>query len=358
MWFLIGLFTFACCAAWLAWVRWNVAWSGDRWGVGRFQRRTNKGQLIMLRVGMDTNSELDFEFKREGWYDRLAKRIGIADEPQVGNPVFDDEVYVIADEPRVAAFLAQDQALLLRMRSLVCAATRGFEFRRLVCRRGQLWVMLKPSGGIADESGEINWALAELEALSNALPAVPGYGQRAFDRRFMITAVLFGLSAGLALNAIVQGFRLLMIHFPFTVDDGRLWTLSLLLGAVIVCALLFAALVLLGRSARLHLLMAEILLYGGFGGVGTAFIELRDFNMEVDPGPPTLLSAQVTGKHKHTGKSTRYYLEVSDWNGTGRTQSIQVDYSTYAGFSTGDALQVRQWPGALHVRWVERFEVP
>jgi hypothetical protein len=138
------------------------------------------------------------------------------------------------------------------------------------------------------------------------------------------------------------------------VDDGQLWSLALPLAVAIVCALLFTTLLLLGRSARVHLVLGQVLLFGGFGAVGTAFTELRDFNMETDRGPPVMLSAAVVGKRiSHGRRSTSYYVELSDWNGGGRRQSVQVSNPQFHRFEAGMSVQVRQWPGALGVRWVE-----
>jgi len=357
MWSLIGLLCLAGFAVYLAHERWNVDWRGDRSGPGRIKRYTNKGRLTLLRVGMATPSALDFELKRESWIDGLAKSIGISVEPQVGSPSFDEQVYVISDDARLTAMLRSDPALLMRVQRLVGSSARGFEFKRLVCRRGQLWVNLRPSGSGPDEFGEIQWALGELQELSGALPALPPYKPRGLDVRFRRTVVVLGIAGALALNAVVQFFRLVLTHFPFTVDDAQLWSLALPLAAAIVCALVFATLLLLGRSARVHLVLGEVLLFGGFGAVGTAFVELRDFNMEADRGPVAELPSMVEGKHFSRGRrSTTYYLYLTDWNGGGKTRHVTVSHSDYNLYLTGDAVTVRQWPGALGIRWVERIE--
>jgi hypothetical protein len=354
MWTVLGLLCLAAFAVASGISRWNVDWSGERSGPGRFKRYTNKGKLMLLRVGMETPSELDFELKRESWIDGLAKSLGISREPQVGSSRFDELVYVISDDTRLTALLRQDPQLLMRVQRLVGTGVNGFEFKRLVCRRGQLWVNLKPTASVANEYGEVQWALGELQALSDALPALAPFKQRSLDRRFLHAVLVLGISGGLALNGVLQLVRLSLTHFPFTVDDGQLWSLALPLAVAIVCALLFTTLLLLGRSARVHLVLGQVLLFGGFGAIGTAFTELRDYNMEADPGPPVTLQAAVLGKHiSHGRRSTSYYVELSDWNGGGRRQSVQVSSPEYRRFDYGMTVQVRQWPGALGVRWVE-----
>jgi hypothetical protein len=356
MWFVIGLLSLAGIAVWLAHERWNVDWRGTPVGAGRMKRYTNKGRLTLLRVGMATPSELDFELKRESWIDNLAKTLGISREPQVGSPAFDERVYVISDDARLTALLRSDPALLMRVERMVGNAANGFQFKRLVCRRGQLWVNLTPSAA-ANEYAETQWALGELQALSDALPPLPAYKQRSLDRRFLHTVIVLGIAGGLAINAMVQLLRLALSNVPFTVDDGQLWSLTLPVAAAIVFALVFATLLLLGRSARMHLVLGEVLLFGGFGALGTALVELRDFNMEVDRGPPVELPSMVVEKHYSRGRrSTTYYLYLADWNGGGKLQHVTVSHSDYDLYLTGDAVSVRQWPGALGVRWVEKIQ--
>jgi hypothetical protein len=355
MWVVLGLLSLAGFAAWMAYVRWDVNWSGTPSGPGRVKRATNKGRLVGLRVGLETPSELDFELKRETWIDGLAKSIGLAQEPQVGSDNFDAQFYVICDDTRLTALLRQDRELMQRVRERAGRSAQGFDFRRLVCRRGQLWVDLKPHATV-DEAAEVAHSLQELQALSAALPALPAYKQRTLDRRFLHAAIVLGVAGGLAINAVLQMLRVVLSHFPFAVDAGRLWTLSLPLAAGIVVVLVFATLLLLGRSARVHLVLGQVLLLGSFGAVGTAFTEVRDYNMEADRGPPVDLPATVLEKRFSRGsKSTSYYLIFSDWNGGGGSRQLQVSRSDYNLYPMGVAVTVRQWPGALRVRWVEKI---
>jgi hypothetical protein len=356
MWFAIGLLSLAGIAFLLARARWNVDWRGQASGPGRVKRFTNKGRLNLLRVGLQTPSELDFELKRETWFDRLAKSIGISQEPQLGNRSFDELVYVLGDDPRLVAKLRQDSALLPGLQRLVGLSAHGFVFKRLVCRRGQLWVDLRPVGKTPDEPAAIAWALEELQQLSSALPALPAYRQRSLDRRFLHTVIVLGISGGLALNAIVQLLRMVVSHFPFTVDTSQLWSYALLLAGAIVCALVFATLLLLGRSARLHLVLVEVLLFGSLGALGTAFVELRDFNMEADRGTPVELASTVLAKRVSHGKSNSYFLDLADWTGAGGSRRIEVSPSDFDLYTVDMQVRVRQWPGALGVRWVERID--
>ena len=354
MWTLLGLLTLAGIAVYAAISRWEVDWKGDPFGAGRMKLYTDKGRTTGLRVGIATPSELDFEIKPETWIDRLAKRLGVSTETQVGSGSLDELLYFITDDTRLTGLLRQDGALAARVEGIGRANTQDFAFQRLVCRRGQLWLMLKPSGKPSGHLNATQWAMNELQALSGALPALPKYKQRTFDQKFLYVVIVFGASVGLIANALLHMVRLAIMDFPFTVDDGKLWSLAIPLALALLAVLVFATVLLLGRSARMHLLLGEVLLFGGLGALGTVFIELRDLNMEASQGPPTGYIRTITGKHvSRSRKSTSYYIEMADWNGGDREKSIRVSHSDYTRYLSGDRVVVMQWPGALGVRWVE-----
>jgi hypothetical protein len=358
MWFLFGLLCLGCGAVWLAVQRWEVDWRGDAFGHGRYKLHTYKGSVKWLRIGLATPSELDFELKPETWIDGLAKNFGISEEAQLGRADFDSAVYVISDDVRLIALLRYKPELLACIERIVNARPENFVFQRLVCRRGQLWLQLKPESAPSGHMATVQWALAELEELSKELPALAPNARRPLDRKFLHTVMVLGASGGLAVNALLQMLRLGFTHFPFTVDDGQLWSLTLPLTAALMAALVFATLFLLGRSARMHLVLGEVLLIGGIGALGTAFTELRDLNMEADSGPASVLDSRVLNKHSYRRRKggRSYYVELANWNGGYKDESIQVSYTDYNRFSVGDNVRVRQHPGFFHVRWVESIE--
>jgi hypothetical protein len=360
MWFVLGFVTLVGISVLMAWWRWGVNWSGTPHGAGRYKLATHKGKVQSLRVGIHTGVAFDFELKLESWFDRAAKSIGISVEPQANRRSLDELVYILADDERLVRALRSDRELVERFERIARARIERFRFHRLVCRRGQLWLDFKPEKDPGDSLQVVAWALQELPELAQALPALPAGRERGVDRQFLRAVVLLGLSSGLAINGLAQLVRMAVIgYLPLTVDTAQLWWLAAAVAAALLFALVAVSLALLGRTARAHWVLLEVLLIGGFGVLTTTFAELRDFNMEADGAPAQIHEVTVLGKHVTThrtrrgGTSHSYYLELSDWNGGAQAVDVQVSSSDYTMHLMGQRLQLRQHPGYFGVRWVE-----
>jgi hypothetical protein len=363
MWFALGIVTLVAITVGIAWWRWDVDWKGEPLGAGRFKLHAHKGKVQFLRVGVASGVAVDFELKPEGWFDRLGKSVGVAVEPQANRRSFDDSFYVLSDDERLVRALRLDPELLSRLEGIGRARVGGFRFHRLVCRRGQLWIVFKPEGKPEGHLEASSWAVQELLALAAALPVLPPGQSHVGDRTVLYAVLLLALSSALALNGGVHLFRIMaMGYLPFTVDTAQLWSLAVVVAAVLLLALALATLFLLGRSSRAHLVLLQVLLLGGLGAAVTSFVELRDLNMEADRGKVQEFATVVQGKHYTThrtrrgGTSHNYYLELSDWARPGATYDLEVDSSTYNARYLTQPLVVRQHPGFLGVRWVESVE--
>lgn len=363
MWFVLGIVTLVGITIGIAWWRWGVDWKGDRHGDGRYKLYKNKGKVQRLRVGIAAPVAADFEIKPEGWFDRLGKSIGIAVEPQANRRSFDEKFYILSDDERLVRALRTDADLLSRLEAIGNASVGGFRFQRMVCRRGQMWIVFKPEGKGEDHLTATQWAVQELLALAAALPALPRGQGHADNRPFLYSVVLLAFASALALNGAVHLFRIMALgYLPYTMDRAQLWTLAAIVAAVLLLVLAVATVALLGRSSRAHLVLVQVLLVGGLGAVASAFVELRDLNMEADTAKVQELATVVQGKHYTThrkrngGNSHNYYLELADWNTPGATLDLEVGSDMYNVRFLGEPLVVRQHPGFLHVRWIESID--
>jgi hypothetical protein len=184
--------------------------------------------------------------------------------------------------------------------------------------------------------------------------AIVAGAPRLYDRFVLRAAVILAISTGLALNGAAHIARLFLVPIPFTVDNTTLALWSMYCGAVLLALLVIAVVWFLGRSARAHVVLIEVLLVGSFGAVTTSFAELRDLNMEWDQKPPT--QYEVTTIDKRTAKSRksprRYYITVSDWPNKNDTREIGVSSWVYDRAYRGSKVELIQKPGYLGVPWV------
>jgi hypothetical protein len=358
MWFLLGFVTLIGSAALIGMHRWEERWSGTEFKGARFKIRKKDGDPIALRVGTTTACALDFEVKTEGWLDRLAKRIGLSVEPQLGQPAFDERLYLVADDERLVVALRQDVHLLRLLERIGWAAQHRFVFKRLVCRRGQLWIDFAPSGTDPSPMEVVTWAAPVLESLAARLPEAPPGVERGVSRQFLRAVILLALSSALAVNGIGQAFRM-SLGEAFTVDAAKLAWPAAVIATGVVLLLAGATLALLMRSARTHLVLVEVLLVGGLGAFATTYVELRDLNMEGDASAAAMLDTQVLDKYTTRGRrgSVHHHLELVDWNDANRRRSIGVGRDEYATAQKGDRVVVSQHPGYLGARWVESVEL-
>ena len=123
MWFLFGFITLgAACVSSLLWrrmVSWHGAQAEDAGTPYEYKVSTNKGRVTGATVGVTCSEGFTFSLKLEGMFDRLSKTIGLTKECQTGDSAFDDEIYVLSDDPVVHRTL---RSLYPRVVSLLIAA--------------------------------------------------------------------------------------------------------------------------------------------------------------------------------------------------------------------------------------------
>lgn len=364
MWFLIGLaFLVGACFV-LGWWRHGAGWSPERGPHGLFKlvRRSKTKTVSRVEAGIRTPTALEFEIKPETAVDRIAKNLGLSVEAQVGNAVFDHEAYLVSDDPRVAALIKGNAALLDSLKTLVEArGRRGFKFLKLVCRGGFLRVDFACTDTDNDPDDLLAWAGALLKTAAQELPP-PSAASRLPDRFRWRATVLLAIAGGLAINAGVALFRLALIREPFTVDVGELSAWAGLLGMIVLAVLCAATVAWLGGTSRAHLVLIEVLILGAIGAPVTAFTELRDLNIEGDTSDVQRLPATVVTKESHRKRGRHghsrmvYTITTTDWNGGSALRRRDVSQDGFGTYGIGTQLVFRQHSGYLGIRWVEGFE--
>jgi len=118
----------------------------------------------------------------------------------------------------------------------------------------------------------------------------------------------------------------------------------------------------MGRSARTHLVLIELVLIGTIGAVVTAYAELRDYDIDLDRGRPEMIDASIIQLYEtyshHKGKTTRHcHMTLQGWPMPADQRSREVDCDFYARISVGTSVDVEQYSGALGWRWVAAFHV-
>jgi hypothetical protein len=124
--------------------------------------------------------------------------------------------------------------------------------------------------------------------------------------------------------------------------------------AVVVCTLAAVGIPRLWGSARLHTVLAPLVLVGGIGTLIAAPALIREINAEWDNSMPQRYSAQVLNRYMTHGRrnSTYYHLWLTDWHSQRDHQELWVDAATYNELMEGDAVVVSERKGYLGARWL------
>jgi hypothetical protein len=367
MWFFFGFITLGVAAISALFYRLSVSWHGDMLrtqGIRyEYDPRIVKGRVRSIRVGIACHEAFRFTLKPEGGFDQFSKAVGLTKECQTGDAKFDDAIYVLSDDLALHRMLQLDAKLRANILRLVAACEGGGRLREINAHNGRLWVVVKPSSNDQDEAERTGQlivpALHHLAGDFATGTAAPGIGRDRFPFR---AACMLAISTGLAINAFVDVLHMSAGLFPFMLDTSAPYGLALAIGLGTVFLLIVSALAWMGRSSRAHLVLIELILIGTIGATVTAYSELRDFNIELDHAPSTVIEASVqrlyTTVSHHKGHTTTHCMvELLGWPTPTARAAREIDCGVHARLMPGQPVGVEQHPGALGWPWVSAFRI-
>jgi len=369
MWFLFGFVTlgFACAGSLL--LRRETTWRGtaalvDRmpyqYAVTTSRRRMSFGRRANgVRVGVDCTDGFTFSLRHESMLDAWSKGVGLVQECQTGDVDFDRDFYILSDDPVVHRLLQTDTVL----RGAIERAFKDCDFRlgtpkAIYVHGGRLSLSASPRESDPDDvAAACGSVVAALTAIAERLNR-GGIGlsddRDPFPRR---AACFLAISTGLAINGGIDLLHLYGPSFPALADSSAPMLIALAISVALILALAAAALQWMGRSARTHLVLFELLIAGGFGATVSAYSELRDYNIDFDHAAPRPVQAVISERYTtHRSKGgTAYHLTLRGWPAGSHT-AIQVPYDVYDQLSLSQAVVVAEHPGALGWAWASGFQ--
>ena len=361
MWFAFGLITVSVSAWLILYWRLRNRWSGKAGFLGdqryEYSISKHKGRVQQLKIAIACRTGMHFRLKCESLIDRFFKSLGLSEEQQLNRLHFDENVYVESDDRRLSYVLKHKSDLHETLgRFFDGRVLASFKIKRLWCRGERIWIEARPASSMKDCSpeplaAEVVPVLAKLaEGLASTAPASSG----SRDGFVWKAALLTALSAALAINGVLQLVHTAAVKFPVVVEHSARLSAAAALGAGLLLALLFACVLLLGRTSRSHVVLIELLLVGGFGAFASAYSGLRDFNIEFDRARPETVDTRVVNRYsKRCGKnSTCYHLVVEPRPGLGGQHSFKVSYSDYQVLAVGQTVFFEAYTGALGYRWI------
>jgi hypothetical protein len=332
---------------------------GERYAFGEDANKL--GHVLATRVALTVPRHLRFDVRREGAFDRFAKRIGIAREWEIGDPSIDDHLYV--DDEEVFAELMATRAdvragvrgLLHRLRA------HGAKLQWLECANGRL--VLQAHTGFGGRPGTVrDEAVRFLMPLVRALRDIerplhasrPRAEQRArLPLAVVLGALVTGAGGGLGLHAFLPQ-RL--------VDPWPLWRAGWIGGAVLLAAFVLWATWRVGATPRRHRLLLQWLLLGmpAFGGLSAFATRIVD--VAADRSAPQFIEtrdASVREAYRRRAGTEYYVAFASEDPRLAGASPLRIDESTFLRLRRGwnadrnEKLTIAWYPGALGLPWVE-----
>lgn len=156
------------------------------------ENRSKAGLVVSVCVCFDVPPAFRFTLRREGLFDRLAKALRLAREPQVAHEPFDEAFYLDAEDPLAARLLEGTPRLRTRLvAGLPRVTERGASLGSISCSDGRLHLHLRTLGltrSDAEQSAReaAVWAGPLLEAMRKVAvepPETAALRRRALEAR-------------------------------------------------------------------------------------------------------------------------------------------------------------------------------
>jgi hypothetical protein len=326
----------------------------------------NRGRVVFAGAGVPAPSSLRFEVKAENALDRLAKRLGISVEGQMGDAVFDRAFYLMCDDAVTLAALQREPALRTALLELAGGQVpAGFRFASLSCANGLLFAQYRNTRWFRDvDPDTLTGGLQlRLQRIAQHLPARGGDTAPADARRrasYLVTTTAFGAF-------FVGAFGALWIHhsgLPQIVDAPALWALSAALALAWLVAGWRWTWRRLGRTSRAHLALLQLVVVGAPGAWLCAMILVRQVDIGLDWRTPLPRTGFIEGFHVHTYRRApdRYSIdlrvadaEAGSWH-QGYVVRVRLDDAQLAAAGSDGPVRLVERRGALGLRWIERVE--
>jgi hypothetical protein len=320
----------------------------------------SKNSPPSLTMQIKTSAPARLTIRREAWYDRFARRIGLVEELRTGDPAFDAAYFFDTEREDIYQSYLSEEAKRRRIDALF-----GLDFpvREIVIGKKDLRIILAPLEGDAIARVPVEKYLEGLADLSAGIPAsgyaVP-YGapfSSARPRTPIPRAGLVLLFAFLGLLIAGGGIALgcgMHTYEPLG-NSLILQALALSFPSVLVFLVLAFRWIRGRSSSHRFFLIVLILSLIGFPVVFTGGAVFT--NGYLDEGGETLRRVPVAERYYRQNKNQRtYYVTFPSWQHPGETDRLSVPAAFFRAVRPGDGIVIRTKPGFWQEEWIAGIE--
>jgi hypothetical protein len=319
-------------------------------GRGKYRR------IDSLAVGFDAPHGWRFNLRREGWFDRFAKSIGLATEFQTHDTPFDGRIYIECDDAALHRQLGSRRDLRNQLFNLFgLASVKGLE-----CAGGQMWFRLGVDGldkNMEDETIGREAAKklqAGVRALREQMAVIdddPARDPTRVTRRYFAITILALAVVG-AIGAAWQ-----YNHEGHQVVVDNITHMAIGSTVAITIGLLGVMFLALGGTARVQRVLLDILI----AGIPAAWLAssggVMYFNESFDASAARRVPVPVERAWVTTSRKGRHsYYASLHWQDVRATSIVQLRPDEYDQMQSQTCVDVLWRAGRFGDGWVERYQ--
>lgn len=308
---------------------------------------------------------LQFAARAEKGFDRFAKHIGLAYECQTGHETLDEKVYLSSITQEDADAIGQISELCSVIFECIFGEGKSLENileNELICDGNTLY--LKTSYQKHTAVTQMHFVENKrklLEALASQLKSLPQQSPHFWKVPTQRnTAIVLALSSAIAVVGGLEFFRFFIFRDNTLFAPWSLAPSALLIAFFGVLLLITFVLIGIKPSARRHLILAEVCIFGFSGLTFASYGWLYDINQRWDASPTEVRVVQITDKYSVYHRTRRssyhtYHLRIQP-SAPPLENSIKISNGLYNKVEIGQSIELSIKNGYLNHPWLENIE--
>lgn len=316
-----------------------------------------------LEISCETS--LQFAARAEKKFDRFAKHIGLAYECQTGHETLDNKVYLSSITQEDADAIGQKAELSLLILECIFGQDKSVENvlgNELICDGKNLYLKTTyQKHTTVTQTHFVENKRKLLQALAKQLKSLPPESSHFWKVPTQRnTAIVLALSSAIAVVGGLEFFRFIIFR-----DNALFAPWAFVPSAILISllgGLMLIAFVLIGikPSARRHLIVAEVCIFGFAGLTFASYGWLYDINQRWDTGTTEVRIAQVTDKYSVYHRSRRssyhtYHLRLAP-AAPPLDSAIEVSNGLYNQLAIGQNVEISIKNGYFSYPWLTNIE--
>lgn len=312
------------------------------------------GCVKKLVIGVESPLDLQFNFSKEKWYEKLFKTVGFITEYQTLDKYFDKNVYIASDVEDLHAVLAQSAPLRDKiLQILTLDFPCDYKYVAVKNRFKMIWLEIECKPKIKPKKFNYDDMILPIQVLLTDIRDefskhvnLKNKEEKVLKKSHFLQHSIFGLWAMTLTLIISDSF----VVWPSLVYVSDMFFYLFLVSFLFVVGLMLVLTKKYVKSSWTHKTIARYFLVLLIVSLYPGFSMLKLVNATFDTSEVSKKEFLVIDRYK-TIKSPRYYLYVNNWRNTNEKAKLRVPGSLY----DAKVIRVESYEGFLNVEWISKI---